>query len=156
MLQVKSNCYTWPLQCIHTWIFFFLQQCDGTSLLHDKALSSVGDCLNECSPVAPRLCLRGDRASYQATSALSHGKAKFLCLWHNPWVRLLLGPLAYGGGSTVSTNTLVCGWMPNCCVVGVGGFQAGSLIQPPCWCHSWKGHLWNRMIYKSGITKFVN
>ena len=48
VVQVKSNCPSFPFQCIqiHTYVFFNLQQFDGTTQLDSwtsaKALSSMG------------------------------------------------------------------------------------------------------------------
>ena len=50
-------------------------------------------------------------------------RLKSPCLWPNPWLRLLLGPLAYGAGSTASTKVLlsVSGFQMLHVVYGVGG-----------------------------------
>lgn len=86
--------------------------------------SSVGDCLNEYSPVAPRLWLRWANVSSQATSG-SHARTEVCVPITQRMGETPPGPLGCGYGSHSSPEgTFVCDWMPNCYCRG--GIQAGE------------------------------
>lgn len=144
LVCIKSSCPFYLFQCIQTNVFL-LQWCSGSSPLETwtstKILSSVGNCLRQCSLEVPIPWLRGARADSWATAG-STLRPRSLCLlpmhrwvsfsrvpWHvvlDPiasiktlWVWMVVKLLLFGAGM----------WMVQECCLGQGWlFIEGLLI----------------------------
>ena len=123
IIQVKSNCFSYPLQYIQSKVqskiclFVLLYWCAGTSLLETWTSTKALIYLVIVS------VLQGLQDCNQEDLGLVHGLLQGQqlgpsseCLLSSEFARFLLGPLVCIAGSHSShTGTFFCRWMPNCC-----------------------------------------
>lgn len=127
LIQLKSNCSSYPFQCPNLFFFFFfLQWCIESFPLvtctSTKALSSLGACVREY--VSRDSETKAEKSwSWFTGHCRVHSQDQGLYAYYltHKWASLFLHPLVYSVGSNSSHQGIsVYEWMPNHWA-GVGG-----------------------------------
>lgn len=107
-----------------------------------KTFSFVSVCLIQHSPHLPLIVLRGAGAD---SDFWFHSLYQGLSAYYSMWVRLLLGPLAYGLDSTTTTEALYL-------LIMGRSTEGRRLMLSWCWCHSSKFKLLWRIYFHLGMN----